>query len=203
MTGFRPFVTLVLAAALSNGCGAKMLLPPKVDLFDMHRLGLIVFTSGHPAGDLPDLVTEYFGDEVLTALPEAEILDLGPLTDVLEGLGRDRFDGRAARALGKEHDVPAIFVGQIEVSVVDPRSALSDALYTGDMLSIRLTVSLVSTETGRTIWRNSATATEVVGEFDVIDGNIRLTADDPDDAYGHLIEHLVYELTKDFRPVYM
>ena len=203
MIGCRPCFSLVLATVLSNGCGAKMLLPPKVDLFDMGRFALIVFTSERPAGDLPDLVTEYFGDELLTALPETELLDLGRLTDVLEGLGRERFDGRAARALGEEHDVGAIFIGHLEVSVVDPRSALSESLYTGDMLSVRLTVSLVSAESGRTIWRNSATATEVVGEFEVVDGNIQLTADDPDDAYGHLIEHLVYEITKDFRPVYM
>ncbi|MFQ5705167.1 MAG: hypothetical protein ACE5HT_14255 [Gemmatimonadales bacterium] len=195
--------TGALVTLLLVSCSAKVLVPPNLDLVEMERFGVVTFTSEQAAGSLNDLATEYFGDELLAIRPDAELVELGELSELLNRIERDRLDRGAVRALGKEYDVPAIFGGNIEVATVDPRSWLSESVDTEDMLTVHLTVTMISSESGNAMWRGSATATETVGAFEIVDGNIRLTADDPDEAYGHIIEHLVYEITKDFRPGYM
>jgi len=67
-------------------------------------------------------------------------------------------------------------------------------------VSVELTVRLLSTASGGTLWTRSSRATETVGEIGLVDGRPVFGAEDPDDAYGRLVEVLVDEVTMDLRP---
>jgi hypothetical protein len=115
---------------------------------------------------------------------------------------RDRFDPRAAQALGGEYDIPAVFVGEIKASPVRPRASISLNPRVEAVVTVDLTVRLLSTESGATLWSNTAQATESVGGLGLAGREIIFSAEDPDEAYGDLVAFLISELTRDFRPSY-
>jgi len=69
-------------------------------------------------------------------------------------------------------------------------------------VSAELVVELLSTKTGGTLWRSSATAREKVGELALIGGEPHFSATDPNDAYGRLVDRLVNAVTYDLRPTW-
>ena len=50
------------------------------------------------------------------------------------------------------------------------------------------------------MWSSRATASETVGELGLVGGDVYFSAENPDDAYGRLVDYLVYETTSDLRP---
>lgn len=192
---------LILSAALLAACGPKVMVPPRIDLANF-PVGLVTFTMEDAEGELNLLATEYFARELFDAQNGIQVLELGEMSEVLEETGRERFDSRAARALGEEYDIGAVFVGNVMASPVRPRASISLRPRVEAVVSVELSVRMLSTETGATIWSNSARATETVGGLGLTGGEIIFSAEDPDEAYGHLIEHLISELTLDFWPTY-
>jgi hypothetical protein len=69
-------------------------------------------------------------------------------------------------------------------------------------VTVELTVRLVSTASGGTLWRASAGATETVGQIGLSGGQPYFSAEDPNDAYGRLVGYLVQQVTWDFRPTW-
>jgi hypothetical protein len=53
------------------------------------------------------------------------------------------------------------------------------------------------------LWRSSAAATEKVGELALVGGQPEFSARDPNDAYGHLVNRLVYDVTYDLRSTWV
>jgi hypothetical protein len=67
-------------------------------------------------------------------------------------------------------------------------------------VSAQLSVQLLSTTTGGTVWRSSATADGTVGQLAVSDKLPSIAMRDPNDAYGEVVGELVTGVTRDFRP---
>jgi hypothetical protein len=124
------------------------------------------------------------------------------MEDVLAETGRERFDPRAAQALGREYEIPAVFVGRIKASPVRPRASISRFPSVEAVINVELTVRMLSTESGATLWSNSAQATESVGGLGLAGRDIVFSAEDPEEAYGDLVALLVNDITADFRPSY-
>jgi len=192
----------LLAAAATTACGSRMLVPPRLDLAELYRVGLVTFTMENAKGDLNVLATERFAGEVFAAQGGVEVLELGTADQVLAEIGEERLGPRAARAIGDEYELAAFFVGQIRASNVKPRASLIRFPSLEAVVDVQMTVRLISAESGATMWSNSARATETVGGLSLIDDEVVFGASDPNEAYGHLVEHLVYELTRDLRPTY-
>src|SRR2546428_300208 len=70
-------------------------------------------------------------------------------------------------------------------------------------VSAELSVELLSTKSGGTLWRSSAAATEKVGGLALVDGEPVFSAKDPNDAYGQLVNRLVYAVTYDLRSTWV
>jgi hypothetical protein len=191
----------LIAAFGSVGCAAKrVLVPPLLDVTPYGRVGLVTFTAENAKGDLNTLATEYFAEEVLEA-QTIELLELGTLDELLAELGVSRLDLDAFRAIGEAYDVPAVFVGDLDVSDVEPRASLA-ALRVEANITVQAAVRLVSTESGGSIWRESARITDQVGHLSLTGGIPDFSAEDPRKAYGPLVEALAYELTWDLRPTW-
>ena len=70
-------------------------------------------------------------------------------------------------------------------------------------VTAELSVELRSTKSGGTLWRSGATATEKVGGLALIGGQPEFSASDPNDAYGRLVNRLVYAVTYDLRSTWV
>ncbi len=106
------------------------------------------------------------------------------------------------RAIGDEHGVPAVFVGNLVVSDVKPRAALFGVPRLEAEVSVALTVRLRSTESGATNWSRASRATGKVAGIAVVSGRPVFSAQDPEDAYGDLVDYLIEEVTRDLWPTY-
>lgn len=190
----RP-VTILLAATVAAGCaGKRVLVPPRVDLAPRAPIGLVTFTAENATGSLPEYATQRFAQHVLDAQPGIELLELGALAE--------RVDAAAARRLGEEHGVRAVFVGHVAVSDVRPHVSITRGLRATAEATVTITVRLLSSESGGTVWTKSANTREAIAALRIMDGGVVFAADDPDEAYGELVTDLVYQLTYDFRPTW-
>jgi hypothetical protein len=69
-------------------------------------------------------------------------------------------------------------------------------------VSAELTVRLLSTSTGGTVWRSSALANGTVGRIDISDRLPSIAVRDKEEAYGELVQQLIAEVTRDLRPTW-
>jgi hypothetical protein len=192
----RPTVLIPLVAILLTACGGRprVLLPPRLDLAPRAPIGLVTFTIENAQGSLHELATQRFAEHVLDGQPGTELLELGER--------RERVDAAAARRLGEEHGLRSVFVGHVVVSDVRPRVSLSGGLRAAAEASVTMSVRLLSTESGGTVWTQSATTRETIAALSLEGGRVVFGADDPAAAYGELVNRLVYRLTADFRPTW-
>lgn len=190
---------------LSAGCGSKrVLVPARVDLRPHGRLALMTFTIEHAKGSLHTFATQQFSEAVLAAQPGIEMLELGPADSLMIRMGEREFGPKSARALGEQHRVPVVFLGHLKVSDVKPRAQLLGVSVPRleAKVTVELTVRLVATASGGTLWRGSAAATETIGQVGVSGGQPFFSAQDPSEAYGELVGYLVRQVTWDFRPTW-
>lgn len=190
------FTTLALACG-----GSRVRVPPQLDLAPYQSVGLVLFTVENAKGSLHELATARFGEEVLGA-QRVEILELGDQSRLLQETGQIRYAAAEARAIGEEHAVPAVFFGHLVVSNVRPAASLGDVARLRAEVDVSLSVRLLSTESGGTLWSRSSKATGTVGQLTVSGGIPDFGARDPNEAYGELVDVLVHEVTRDMRPTW-
>jgi hypothetical protein len=193
----------VLLGSLTAGCGPKYVsvrVPPRVDVGQYGRVGLVNFTIENAKGQLNVLATQRFSEYVLDA-QRVEVLELGSVDSVLRRVGEVQFSAASAQAVGGSRDVPAVFAGHLKVSNVKPSGKVLGLNLPSieATVSVELTVGLFSTKTGGTLWRSSASATQKVGGLGLVGGQPYFTAKDPNVAYGQLVNFLVGEATRDLR----
>jgi len=207
MSAAKQVATALLAAELAAGCGGgthSVLVPPRLDLQPYGRVGLFTFTAENAKGSLNELATERFSEAMLKGQSRIEVLELGTEDSLLQRVGETEFGVAAAQAAGKEHRLPAVFVGHLTVSNVKPSGGLLGLTtpFVQATVSVELSVRLLSTESGGTLWRSSAQESEKVGGLAIVNGEPHFAAKDPNDAYGHLVDQLVYRVTRDLRPTW-
>jgi hypothetical protein len=185
-----------------TGCAKYVWAPPRLDLLPLTPVGLVEFTVENAQGTLHQMATQRFAEAAFAGQDGIEILELGTADTVLAAVGEPEMGPRAAQRIGTEYEVPAVFVGHLVVSDVKPRGVLPPigGPHVEATVSVELTVRLLSTNTGATLWSRSARATETVGEVGLVGGRPYFGAEDPDEAYGRLVEHLVTVVSEDLRP---
>lgn len=195
----------LLLAALSIGCaGKRVLVPPRLDLQPYGSVGLVTFTVENAKGSLHELATQRFAEEVLAGQSGIEVLELGNQDSLVRRAGETAFGPASAQALGQQRDVPAVFVGHLKVSNVKPSGGIIglSVPFVQATVTVDLLVRLISTRSGGTLWRASASASEKVGSVALVGGVPNFSAKDPNDAYGRLVNSLVWTVTQDLRPTW-
>lgn len=192
---------LFLAVLLGCG-GSKTQIPPRIDLHNHEVLGIIEFGSSSK-GDLAPFATQRFIEAVRRDQGLVRILELGTREDVLRELGVERLDAQAYRKLGERHGLSTIFSGELVVSDIRPSVRIGSHL-SGMGLSAEaeatLTVRMAECASGASIWSRSGSATRRVGEVSVLGArDVVFDAEDPDRAYGELVDALIGLVTTDFR----
>lgn len=192
-----------LFLGLLLGCGgSKTQIPPRIDLHNHEVLGIIEFGSSSE-GDLAPFATQRFMEAVRRDQGLVRILELGTEEDVLRELDVQRLDAEAYRKLGERHGLSTIFSGDLVVLDIRPSVRIGPHLsgmgFSADA-EATLTVRMAECASGASIWSRSGTATRRVGEVSVFSArDVVFDAEDPDKAYGELVDALIGVVTTDFR----
>lgn len=200
-----PGVALIVLAFLAGAsCGGQrqvVMVPPRIDLEPHQLIGVIQFDTTSE-GELAPLVTRRFIEAMRRDQGVVRVVDLGTETEVLASVGHDRLDRAAYQALGQKQDLRTIVTGRLTVSDVRPGVRISPNLRSGSLsarVEAALEVQLVEASTGASIWSASARANRDVGHVSVLGGkDIVFDAEDPEAAYGSLVDGLVEQVTQDF-----
>ncbi|HVH38880.1 MAG TPA: hypothetical protein VM764_02560 [Gemmatimonadaceae bacterium] len=188
----------ILALLLAAACGGgrkQVLVAPVVDLAPHSRIGLVTLTSQGASGSLPEFATQRFAERMLGAQQGIEILELGVVPGPL--------DAAAARRLGAEHGVRTIIVGHLVVSDVKPRATIIGGMNLSAEATLSLAAKMLSTESGATLWTQSSRLRETLASVSMVNGRAVFGAQDPKEAYGEVVDQLVWNVTHDFRATWV
>ena len=132
------------------------------------------------------------------------MLELGSADSVVKRVGEQELGIAAAQELGKRRDIDAVFAGHLKVTNPQPGGGLAGLVnpHLDATVRLDLTVRLLSTRSGATLWRSSAWATDKVGHVALVDGQLFFGAKDPKQAYGRMVNRLVELVTQDLRPTW-
>jgi hypothetical protein len=179
--------------------------PPRIDLTQHDMIGVIEIDSSNK-GELGPLATRRFTDEARRDQGLVRIVRLGTEADALASVGHSKLDRTSLQALGQKHGVQTILMGKLEVSDIKPDVSISSVFESGSVtakVNATLAVELVETASGASIWSASSRASDSVGQVSVFSGGgVVFDAEDPDRAYGSLVDRLVHDATWDFRVTY-
>ena len=200
MRAWQVLVCFIFVAVLL-GCGGsrrpvrqRVLLPPTLNLVPHRNIGLFIFSVENAKGNLNEFATRRFEEYVLAAQTGIEVREF------------QRTDSTRVFATGQDSTgCPVAFFGHLEISNVRPSGGLTAGLSptVNATVTVKLSVWLVNTRTGGVMWRRSAVRTDKVGGFSIIGGTPSFSARDPNDAYGQLINELVYAVTYDVRSTWV
>jgi hypothetical protein len=189
---------------LAGACAKYAIVPPAVNLLDYADVGLVTFKVENATGDLDEVGTQFFLEQVQRT-QRVPIAELGGPTEVLERTGGSAFGLDTAKALGAEFGVRSFFVGEIKISKVKPQVDIIDLINKGvaarTKFDIAVSVRLISTESGATIWTESVTREGTVGFFSMSAGRVPFfSLRDKNNAVNDLLREIMFQLTWDFRP---
>jgi len=178
-----------------------VLVPPRLDLRPYGRVGLVLFTVEKAKGELNALATRRFSEDILAAQPGIEVLELGSADSVRRRVGETQYGAATAQALGATRDVPVVFIGHLKVSNVTPSGGMRglELPHVEATVSAELTVALLATKSGGTLWRSSGSASRKIGGLAVVGGEPFFSAKAPNKAYAQLVNDLVDYVTHDLR----
>ena len=196
----------LVAAVILAACGhtTYVEVAPRLDLQPIGPLGLVTFTTVNARPSLGERASRQFVEHVLGAQSGIEVLEIEVSDSLLRYGAQNGYGPEFAKAIGREHGVSAVFLGQLEVSSAKPTGSIAGVrnMRVGATVNGTLSVKLLSTRSGGTMWQSSATATEQVGQLSVSGGLPSVSARDPDDAYQAALERMVGEVTADLRPTW-
>jgi hypothetical protein len=197
---------LVLCSALVlSACATKYAqVPARLDLAPYGRIALVTFSGEQSHTAMSTLATQRFAEALLASQSGIELLELGAADSSLRALPANADGVALAQALGREKNVPAVFVGSLKVSSVKPSGRIgASGMNVRAAVSAELTVRLLSTRTGGTVWRANAAADGTVGRLAISDRLPSIAVRDQDEAYGEVVRELVTVVTRDLRPTWV
>ncbi len=196
----------VVVMAGMIGCSTRQIVqkvrvPPRIDLKQHEVIGVVEFASTS-GGELGPLVTRRFTESARRDQGLVRVVALPPDAEALSSVGREQWGPEAYRALGRKNGVRTIIAGKLTVSDVRPNIRISPGLRSGKVtaqVDATLEVQMIETASGASVWSRSASATRNVGQVSVFRGrSFEFDADDPETAYGDLVNVLVDAVTRDF-----
>jgi hypothetical protein len=199
------YLLAVCGALAVSACSAKYSqVAPRLDLRPHGRVALVTFVADDQNHAMGALATRRFAEELLAGQPGIELLELTDSDSLLQAMAPGTDPVVIAQALGEARDIPAVFMGQLKVSKVKPRASLSvNDVNLRASVSAELTVRLLSTRAGGTLWRSSSTASGTVGRVSLAGGLPSVAVRDTEEAYGDVVHSLVADVTRDLRPTWV
>ncbi|MCK4645262.1 MAG: hypothetical protein KAU46_03335 [Candidatus Aminicenantes bacterium] len=200
---FKKALFILTLFTLAN-CGHVILVPPEIDLTPHKSVGLISFSIENAEGQLEELATQRFLQVITRFQTEIEVIELGTIDEVLGKVNKKTLDYESTKDIGEFFNVASFFYGEIKVSDVKPHidiAALIRSLRIRASFDISMTSRLFSSETGATLWTDSSDRKGTLAFLSMSKDRLPyFDIRDQDETYKRLIEDLIYDLTRDFRP---
>ena len=203
---FNKCLLIFLVFMFFISCSPKIMAPPQIDLLNYERVGLISFSSNNIESPLDEIATQLFLQEINRFQKGVQVIELGTLDEVLGQINKSTLNQEAVKAIGEHFGVVSFFHGEIDVSDVKHSSrevtvkVISRVLLKTTFNS-SLTIQLYSTETGTTLWADSAYKKKTLNHIIYSsEGTPDFDIEEQNEVYKELTEHLVHELIRDFRP---
>jgi hypothetical protein len=193
---------MIVISITMISCGKKVMVPPRIDLSEYQVLGIIEFTT-EKGGELAPLATRKFMEAARKDQGVIRIIELGTEEEVLAKINHTKLDQAAYQEIGDVFNVNTVIVGQLTVSDVIPDISIAPVF--GNMrftakVNASLAAQMIETGSGATIWNRSGSATEQVGDVSIWGmREFAFDAEDPERAYGKLIDALVNKVARDFQ----
>lgn len=201
---YKKTILVIIAAVLFFCCGPVVLVPPEIDLIPYERVGLISFSLENAEGRLDEIATQRFLQEITYFQKGVQIIELGTMEEVLKKIDHENLNQEAVEAVGEHFGVTSFFVGKINVSDVKPQvdiSMLIRSMRFRAAFSTSMTARFFSTETGATIWTDSVFRKESLAYLSMGEDHVPyFDVRDQEEAYVVIIERMIHDLTRDFRP---
>ncbi len=204
-TGRTQYALALCGALALSACSPKYAaVPARLDLAPYGRIAIVAFSTEQSNNVMSTLATERFAEALLKSQSGVELLELDGGDASLKSFAADADAAAMALALGREKNVPAVFVGHLKVSGVKPRGNLSvSGMNVRAAVSAELTVRLLSTRTGGTMWRSSSAANGTVGRIGLSGALPSIAMRDKEEAYGEVVGQLITNVTRDLRPTWV
>ena len=199
------YALALCGAVILSACSSKYSqVPARLDLTPYGRVALVTFAADQPNDPMSALATQRFAEALLSSQTGVELLELGSADSTLRLLPANVDGSALAQTLGKQKNVPAVFVGTLKVSKVKPQGHIGlSGMNVRAGVSAELTVRLLSTSTGGTVWRSSSVASGTVGRIDISDRLPSIALRDKEEAFGEVVQQLIAEVTRDLRPTWV
>jgi hypothetical protein len=197
---------LALCGAMAvSACASKYSqIPARLNLAPYGRIALVTFSADQPNTAMSSLVTQRFAEALLSSQSGIELLELGSADSSLKALSASTDGVALAQELGKQKNVPAVFIGFLKLSNVKPRGHIdASGVNVRAGVTAELTVRLLSTSTGGTVWRSSAAANGTIGRLNISDRLPSIAVRDKEEAYGEVVSQLITDVTRDLRPTWV
>lgn len=195
---------LLLTILISFAGCATVWVDPEINLSPSDRVGLIVFSVVNAEGDLDRMATQYFLEDITGFQRNAQIIELEPLENILYEVEKKTLDQEAINAIGKKFNIHSFFVGKLVVSDVKPKIGIGTFLKSMRVqatFTMNLTAKLVDTRSGSVIWTDSVYRKGSLAYVHLSKNRIpRFDIRDQEETYRQFIEHMVWRLTRSFRP---
>jgi hypothetical protein len=172
-----------------------------MDLKGYEILGIIRFTS-NSEGKLQEYTTQKFIKAIGEDQTGIKIVELGDENEILKTIGGTQIGPDELKKLNENYGIKTLMTGILDLSKpstdVDIFGGLTN-LSVEQKVTATLTVKLRDTQSGATIWTNSATFSREVSDVGFYGGFFHFDSEDPDKAYGKLVDKLVRDVSEDFR----
>ncbi len=200
------FLLAMIAGCASRQPVQKVRVPPRIDLKEHELIAVVQFDSSD-RGELGPLTTRKFTELARRDQGMVRIVEFESKEDALRSVGHSAWNTDAFKALGRKHGINTIIAGDLTISDIKPEFQVSAMLRSGEIsarVDATLAVQMIETATGASIWSGSGKAAREVGHVSVIGGtSFTFDADDPEQAYGDLVNALVEQVTRDFRATWV
>ena len=199
------YVLALCGSLLLSACASKYSqVPARLDLAPFGRIALVTFAADQPNDPMSTLATQRFAEALLASQNGVELLELGSTDSALRALPANADPVLIAQALGRQKNVPAVFVGTLKISKLKPKGHIGvSGMNVRAGVSAELTVRLLSTSTGGTVWRSSSVASGTVGQLNISDRLPSIAVRDKEEAYGEVVQQLIVDVTRDLRPTWV
>ena len=198
----RKICYIIMAGALllfTAGCAPSV---PVIDLTQYGRVGFIDVSS-NAEGAIAKVASQELVEKIMQIDKEKiTVVELGSEEEILQALGRERIDPETIQMIGKKYNVGVIVSSHLNISEVRPHidiSTITESLGVKAEVDASLTVKLLETEGGATLWTDSVEDTQSVASVSIGSGGLfHFDASTPEKAYGELVRNLVRKISSDF-----
>ncbi len=105
----------------------------------------------------------------------------------------------AERVLGAQRGIEVLEIGTVTGPIDAAAARRLGGISVSTEVTLALSTRLLSTESGATLWARSSTQRETLQSVSLANGTAVFDAQDPGEAYGEVVNALVWNVTTDFR----